>query len=125
MHGETIHKPTVLLVDDDGGAGAEALYQSDLGETFEWLAQQVRSKHGLTVHVEAHDRVDSRSEAMKAFLYRTAQEMLFNVVKHARTKEARLRLQRVRDQVWLTISDQGQGFDPQALGRERQGQVAP
>jgi PAS domain S-box-containing protein len=93
------------------------LYQSDLGETFEWLAQQVQSKHGLTVHVEAHDRVDSRSEAMKAFPYRTAQEMLFNVVKHARTKEARLRLQRVRDQVWLTISDQGQGFDPHALGR--------
>jgi len=93
------------------------LYQSDLGETFEWLAQQVQSKHGLTVHVEAHDRIDSRSEAMKAFLYRTAQEMLFNVVKHARTKEARLRLQRVRDQVWLTISDQGQGFDPHALGR--------
>jgi PAS domain S-box-containing protein len=93
------------------------LYQSDLGETFEWLARQVQTKHGLTVHVEVRGRVDSPSEALKAFLYKAAQELLFNVVKHARTKEIRLRLQRTRGQLWLTIGDRGQGFDPQTLGR--------
>ncbi|RPJ20848.1 MAG: PAS domain S-box protein, partial [Planctomycetaceae bacterium] len=29
------------------------LYQGDLAETFEWLAQELQAKHGLTVHVEA------------------------------------------------------------------------
>jgi len=93
------------------------LYQGDLGETFEWLAQELQAKHGLTVHVEAHGRVDSPSEALKPFLYRTAQEMLFNVVKHARVHEARLRIKRTRGQLWLTISDQGKGFDPKTLSR--------
>jgi PAS domain S-box-containing protein len=93
------------------------LYQSDLSETFEWLARQVQAKHGLTVHTEVHGRIDSPSEPIKAFLFRTAQEILFNAVKHARVKEARLRLQRRRGQLWLTVADRGRGFDPQTLGQ--------
>jgi CheY-like chemotaxis protein len=93
------------------------LYQSDLGETFEWLARQVQNKHGMTVHTEVHGHVDSQSESIKAFLVRTGQEILFNAVKHAKVSEARLRLQRRNDQLWLTIADHGRGFDPRALGR--------
>ena len=93
------------------------LYRNDLGTTFEWLAQQVQAKHGLTVHVEVRDRVDSPSDAHKAFLFRAAQEILFNIVKHAEVKEARVRLQRMRGQLWLTIGDQGQGFDPKSLDK--------
>ncbi len=93
------------------------LYRNDLGTTFEWLAQQVRAKHGLTVHVEVRGHVDSPSDAHKAFLFRAAQEILFNIVKHAQVKEARVRLQRMRGQLWLTIGDQGQGFDPKTLDK--------
>ena len=100
------------------------LYQGDLGETFEWLAQELQAKHGLTVHVETHGRVDSPSEALKPFLYRTAQEMLFNVVKHARVHEARLRIKRTRGQLRLTISDQGKGFDPKTLEQDRRIRIA-
>jgi PAS domain S-box-containing protein len=93
------------------------LYQSDLGETFEWLARQLKAKHGLTVDVESRGRIESQSEPLKAFLYKTAQEILFNVVKHACVKEARLRVQRMHGRVWVTISDPGRGFDPRSLGR--------
>jgi len=91
------------------------LYQSDLGDTFEWLARQLQAKHGLTVHVEVRGRIEPRSEPLRAFLYKAAQEMLFNVVKHAGVDEARLRLQKVHDRLWLTISDRGRGFDSKAL----------
>ncbi len=93
------------------------LYHSDLGETFEWLARQLHVKHGLTVHVDAVDQVHLQSEALKTFLYKAAQEILFNIVKHARVKEARLRLKRLRGRLWLTIADRGQGFDPQTVER--------
>ncbi len=93
------------------------LYRNDLGTTFEWLAQEVQAKHGLMVDVEVRDRVDSPSDAYKAFLFRAAQEILFNIVKHADVKEARVRLQRRRGQLWLTISDRGRGFDPKSLDR--------
>ena len=54
-------------------------------------------------------------EPLKAFLYRTAQEMLFNVVKHARVRAAAVRVRRLRRYVCLSVSDQGRGFDPQEL----------
>jgi len=93
------------------------LYQSDLGETFEWLARQFEAKHGLVVHVEVRGRIDPQSETLRAFRYGAGREMLCNVVKHAGVPEARLRLQCVRRSVWLTISDRGCGFDPGALGK--------
>ncbi|MEN6575195.1 MAG: PAS domain-containing protein [Phycisphaerales bacterium] len=93
------------------------LYESDLGETFEWLARRLQAKHGIVVHVEIRGRIDPQSETLRALLYKAGREMLFNVVKHAGVGEARLRLQRVRRRVWLTISDKGCGFDPSALGK--------
>jgi len=49
------------------------------------------------------------------FLFRAAQELLFNVVQHAGVKEATLRVQRRGRYVRLRISDRGRGFDPQEL----------
>jgi PAS domain S-box-containing protein len=97
--------------------GPAALFRGDLGETFEWLAGQMENRHGLVVLVDIREPIDSRSEAVRSFLYRAAQELLFDVAKHARVREARLRLQRVRDQLWLTISDKGCGFNLESLDK--------
>jgi CheY-like chemotaxis protein len=91
------------------------LYQGDFAETLGWLAKQMQAKHGLVVHVHAHGPSHVPSEAIKTFLYKTAQELLFNVVKHARVKEARIRVRRRGPCVCLLVSDRGRGFDPQGL----------
>ena len=91
------------------------LYQVDLADVFEWLAGQMQSKHGLAVRVEVRGLADAPSEVMKAFFYKAAHEMLFNVIKHAGVGKATLRLRHMRGQLWLTISDRGQGFDSKAL----------
>ena len=79
-----------------------------------WPAQ-VQAKHGLTVHVDAFGQTTLRSDALKSFLYKAAQELLFNVVKHARVKEARIRIRRLGCYVCLSVSDRGRGFDPQEV----------
>ncbi len=94
-----------------------ALYQVELLEILNWLACHMQEKHGLTVRVEAHGPVDSPSEPLKAFLYKVAQELLFNVVKHAGVREARLRVRRMGQSLYLSVIDQGRGFDPQKLER--------
>ncbi len=92
------------------------MHHADFAETLRWLADEVQTKHGLLVHVAADTEVHSESEAMKALLLRAAQELLFNVVKHAQVREARLRV-RQRDRcICLSVSDRGRGFNPQALG---------
>jgi CheY-like chemotaxis protein len=91
------------------------MHHGDLGETFRWLAGQVQAKHGLAVSVEAQGEVRSESDALKGFLYKAAQEFLFNVVKHARVNQARIRVRRFGRYLYLSVSDRGRGFDPQGL----------
>jgi two-component system CheB/CheR fusion protein len=89
------------------------LHLDDFAETLHWLADEVRTKHGLIVHVQG--RLPLKADGLKAFLYRAVQELLFNVVKHARVKEARIRVRRLERYLCLTVSDRGRGFDPQGL----------
>ncbi len=91
------------------------LHMNDLAEVLQWLVNQVRARHGLVVNVNVLGDMMLHSEALATFLFRAAQEMLFNVIKHARVKEARIRVRRVGRCVCLSVSDQGQGFDPQEL----------
>lgn len=91
------------------------LYHGDFGEAVEWLANQVQAKHGLLVHMDIHGPIEVSSDPIKAFLFRTAREILFNIVKHAQVTEATVRLRRRREQLRLTVCDKGRGFDPKAL----------
>jgi PAS domain S-box-containing protein len=92
------------------------LSHGDLRETFEWLAQQVQAKHGLTVHLDVGGGIELPS-TLKSLLYKAAQELLFNVVKHAGVREARLRLRHRCGYVCLSVSDRGRGFDTQEFDR--------
>jgi PAS domain S-box-containing protein len=97
--------------------GPTALFRGDLREAFDWLAGQMESRHGLAVEVDIRGSIECHSEPVRRFLYRAAQELLFDVAKHAQVRAAKLRLQRVREQLWLTISDRGRGFDAASLDR--------
>ncbi|MCL5281770.1 MAG: PAS domain S-box protein [Planctomycetes bacterium] len=93
-----------------------ALSRSNLCEAFEWLAEQMRQKHRLTVHLELGEPIEVASEPLRVLLYKAAQELLFNVIKHAGVHEAKLRLRHRRGYLRLLVSDAGRGFDPTEPG---------
>jgi len=95
--------------------GPPAQCSGSLATMLGWLAGQMERKHGLTVHMEILGEVRPDSEAVRSLLYKTAEEVLLNVVKHAQIEEANLRLQRTNDELWLIISDWGRGFDVESL----------
>ncbi len=95
------------------------LYHADFTAALSWLAGQVHAKHGLEVAVDAFGEVSVSSDALKTFLYKSAQELLFNVVKHARINKARIRVRRLGRCICLSVSDRGRGFDPQDLRQTR------
>jgi signal transduction histidine kinase len=50
---------------------------------------------------------------MSVFLFQSVRELLFNVVKHARVSNARVRMDVTEDaRLRITVSDEGAGFDP-------------
>jgi PAS domain S-box-containing protein len=93
------------------------LHLTGLPATLEWMARRMRESHGLTVEVEARDWPPIPDELVQVFLYRAVQEMLFNVVKHAGTDRAWVRLEGRGDRAEVTVSDRGKGFDPGRLDR--------
>jgi PAS domain S-box-containing protein len=91
------------------------LYHGDFVGALSWMAGQLHAKHGLEVAVDPFGEVSVQSDALKTFLYKAAQELLFNVVKHARVDKARIRVRRLGRCIYLSVSDRGRGFDPQEL----------
>ena len=91
------------------------VHMNDLAEVLQWLVNRVRTQHGLIVKVDVLGDMTLHSEALAMFLFRAAQEMLFNVVKHAHVSEAAIRVRRIGRYVCLSVSDRGRGFDPQEL----------
>ena len=92
-----------------------ALLEPDMSAALQWLASWAREKHGLEVEVEveAAETLIVASEETRIMLLQAVRELLFNVVKHAGVKAARVRLNRDRDGcVLITVSDEGVGFDP-------------
>jgi PAS domain S-box-containing protein len=86
-------------------------HRNDLAETLTWLACQMQAQHGLTVRVDAPEGLRLQSEATTVFLFRVAQELLFNVIKHAGVDEARIRVRRRGRCIVMSVSDRGRGFD--------------
>jgi PAS domain S-box-containing protein len=56
---------------------------------------------------------------VEANLYRLAQEALHNVFKHAHARQVHVRLEQQHGHLVLTVSDDGCGFDPEEVARER------
>jgi PAS domain S-box-containing protein len=90
------------------------LYESGLTATLEWLAEQMKDKHGLDVTIEATD--EPEDEDIRVFLFQCVRELLFNIVKHARTPTARVRMERLdSDHIVVRVTDAGIGFDVAGL----------
>ncbi len=92
------------------------LFQTGLWPALEWLTRHMREKYGLEVKLQRDREVDIPSERHRAFLFRAAREMLFNVVKHSGVSTAALRLDQVPDgAVALEVTDEGRGFQQARL----------
>jgi PAS domain S-box-containing protein len=91
------------------------LNHAGLVDALHWLALQMEEQFGLQIDLQADSVQPSPSEAPKVFLFRAAQELLFNVVKHAGVKSARVELSGSTRNIVLIVSDRGRGFNPERL----------
>ena len=91
------------------------LHHSSLADSLEWLAAQMKEQYGLEVELRAKVGAEHDAEPLKVFLFRCAQELLFNVVKHAGVGRAEVCLADSADRLRLEVRDAGRGFDPRTL----------
>ena len=87
------------------------LQGEDLDDLLGWLAAQKHRRHGMEVELAVASDVRLPDPACRILLYQILRELLFNVVKHAGTKRARIEAESRDRHVRIVVADEGDGFD--------------
>jgi PAS domain S-box-containing protein len=99
------------------------LEQGGLGAALAWLREAKLRKYGLTVEVEVATEVEPEA-AVRDLLFQGARELLFNIVKHAGTAEAWIRVRAEgHNAVAVEVRDGGSGCDPDTILKKQPGQT--
>lgn len=87
------------------------LHELGLAPALEWLADHIRSQHGLPVEVDG-EPIASIEEDIKALVFRSTNELLNNVVRHANATSAVIRVRASGRSLRVEVEDDGVGFQP-------------
>lgn len=87
------------------------LYQSGLIPALQWLVAWMSHEHNLEVDFKAAQNLRPTQPDMTVFLFLTIRELLFNVIKHAAVRSARVEVTEHKDRIRIVVEDQGAGFD--------------
>lgn len=90
-----------------------ALHERGLPAALEWLAGWMRQKYGLSVRISADAQANPGRHDLRILLFESCKELLFNVVKHAKTNQVAVKVALGPHQtLCITVTDKGAGFDP-------------
>jgi two-component system, chemotaxis family, CheB/CheR fusion protein len=93
------------------------LHDEGLPAALDWLASQMKMIHRLNVRVNAQPEANPQREEDRDFLFHAARELLLNVVKHAKTDRASVRLVGNETGCTLEVADEGIGFQVDRVDR--------
>jgi PAS domain S-box-containing protein len=86
-----------------------------INTALEWLCRQMNQRFGIDVQLDVGPDRWVKNTHLKVFIFRAVKELLFNIVKHAGVKTARVAISYANGDLAVIVSDQGEGFDPSVL----------
>ena len=87
-----------------------SLQEFGLSHAFQWLSEHMRA-HGLTVDVQlGSDRINLPDD-QAILVFQSVRELLLNIVRHAETNRASVMVTTTPTELYITVTDGGQGFD--------------
>jgi PAS domain S-box-containing protein len=87
------------------------LYELGLEAALKSLGKRLGERHGIRFRFSSDDQPKPLSEDHQVILYRTIEELLVNVVKHAWASEARIAVERSGDEIRIAVEDDGVGLE--------------
>ncbi|HRI60825.1 MAG TPA: sensor histidine kinase, partial [Saprospiraceae bacterium] len=87
------------------------LEQHGLAPSLELLLRNTAQPAGLQVRFDTRDLPPKLDEKTQIGLYRITQELLNNIIKHARASKVLIQLFRADNQLVMRVEDDGEGFD--------------
>ena len=86
-----------------------------LAPALNWHARETSKRTGLNVSVSADDAIDSLPDEHRTCIYRLVQEAVNNAVRHANARTVEVAVRKERQQVNVTVQDNGVGFEARFL----------
>jgi len=92
------------------------LYDLGLEPALQWLCQQFQKKHGLRAEMTSEGTGPAVPDSLQITVFRSVQEFLLNVAKHAQASFVRVHLVRQASGLRVEVRDDGVGFEAFAEG---------
>jgi signal transduction histidine kinase len=92
-----------------------------VADAVEHELRSLETHTGIEAKLEVHGELSSLSDSQKIVLFRVVQEALSNVRKHSSATGVSVVLRSSRTFVDVSVTDDGEGFDPRGLGTDRLG----
>lgn len=87
------------------------LYELGLEAALEWLSEELQNQHGILAYFEDDNQPKPLDEDLRVLIFQAVNELLLNVVKHARARQVQVAIGRDNGQIHVTIHDDGVGFN--------------
>jgi PAS domain S-box-containing protein len=91
------------------------LYDLGFEVAVEDLAERFSIERKIDCRFENSDEPKPLEEAIAVLLYRSVRELLINVAKHANATTIKISLERIENELHITVEDNGDGFDVSVL----------
>jgi signal transduction histidine kinase len=97
------------------------LYEGGLAPALRFLARKFEEQYHFKVNLEVKSQLEPSSDIIKWVFYTAAEELLLNVIKYAGVKECFITLNVTEEIIYIKVTDEGKGFDPQIVDEQKQG----
>ena len=96
--------------------GNPLLFDLGLQAACESLAARLMDRHPVRIRCEIREAFKHLDPDLKATLFQVVRELLNNVVRHSKARNARVTIDRDGGELRVQVTDDGTGFDPRVLG---------
>jgi PAS domain S-box-containing protein len=94
------------------------LYKGNLVAVMDWLTKWAKDKYRLSIRLTSDRDQVKMPEDLTVMIYRSVQELLLNIAKHAHTREGNIDVACTGSLVQIRVSDKGNGFEPSAVQKD-------
>jgi len=87
------------------------LYELGFESAVDWLTEQTQKQHGIEMVFKTDSTLKPLWNDLSVVLFKVVQELIFNVVKHAKAQRSKVSLCRDEERIKIVVEDDGVGFD--------------
>jgi PAS domain S-box-containing protein len=87
------------------------LYELGFEAAVEWLVRHTEEQHGLAARFKDDGKYKPLDDNVRILLFQGVRELLVNAAKHSKAKRVTVSIRRVKNEIQVSIEDDGIGFD--------------